>query len=144
MKIAITIFSIFVIINCSYVRQSPSIVYRASMNDKSIFMESPMIVTADNKYFLSYRHAKHTNYFYTRSIITAKKLIFFLEVMTSTGDLSGRIFYEEIVNKDKIKLIKKNKVYWQEPDLSLVPLKINSMKIKPAEILKYDLKPKHY
>ena len=104
-----------------------------SIDDKNYFSEPPKIVTTDSRYFLRFVYSDANNiamYSMTNSKIVGSKLIFFIPVITSTGNAMGKLQYEEIVDDKKIRLIKKGSVYWENPDKKLVPLKIEVLKEK--------------
>jgi hypothetical protein len=102
-----------------------------SMNDQDLLMESPKIVTKQGMYFIRFRYAESPSfvfYMMTWSKIRDNKLIFYIPVTSSSGDLRGVVQFEEIVSPKKIDLIKKDLVFWQEPDKKLIPLEIDTMK----------------
>ncbi|MDA3863675.1 MAG: hypothetical protein PF689_07365 [Deltaproteobacteria bacterium] len=103
---------------------------RISINDKEIFMESPKIVVKEDRYFLKFRYAespKFVFYAMTWSKIQGNKLIFYMPCTSSSGNLRGVVQYEEIVSPDKIDLIKKQSVYWENPENKLIKLVVGEM-----------------
>jgi hypothetical protein len=100
-----------------------------SYKDKSYFLESPHIVKVKNKYFLKFQFSDNQNYYpafamNTWSKIKNNKLLFYIPATTSSGDRSGIIQYEQIINKKKITLLENNSVYWVEPNNTLIKLQV--------------------
>lgn len=101
-----------------------------SLENKSYFKEIPKIVIKKDRYFLRFRYSeteKFTFFMMTNSKIKDDKLIFYLPVTTSSGNLKGKLQFEEILTQKKIALIKEGLVFWEEPDKQLIPLKIENM-----------------
>jgi hypothetical protein len=112
----------------------------AELNDELFFKESPKIVTDGNQYFLRFVYSDKEGAWgfamYTSSEIYNDSLIFYIPVTTSSGNLRGRVQFEEIKSSEKIKIIKKEKVFWKEKNGTFIPLVIHRMtneELKQAE-----------
>ena len=87
-------------------------------------MESPTIVTKDNRYFIKFRYGKDAFLFTIQSKIENDKLILYLPVTTSTGHPGGRVSIQEITESNELALVKSGKIFWEEPDKNLILLKV--------------------
>ncbi|HEY9082906.1 MAG TPA: hypothetical protein VIN73_06210 [Vicingaceae bacterium] len=102
----------------------------SSYNDKTYFKESPKIVSYKDRYFLRFVYPDNTFAFFMmcESKINADTLIYYLPVTTSSGNLRGKIQFQEIFKANEIEIIKKKNVYWEEPDGSLVVMPLRCRK----------------
>jgi len=97
------------------------------MNDAGIFMERPKILEINAEYFLAYRYAAHTFLMSVDSGIENGNLVFYVSGLTSTGSPGGRAILAQVRDGDRMALIRSNRVFWKEPDDSLVRMKIEKM-----------------
>ena len=109
----------------------------ASINNKKYFKESPSIVSYQEKYFLRFVYSDETFAFYMacESKVNSDTLIYYLPVTTSSGDLRGKTQFQEIIKANEIEIIKKENVYWEEPDESLVKMMVEQLKDEEIELL---------
>ncbi len=109
----------------------------SSYNDKTYFKESPKIVSYKDRYFLRFVYPDDTFAFFMmcESKINADTLIYYLPVTTSSGNLRGKIQFQEIFKANEIEIIKKKNVYWEEPDGSLVVMPIEQLNNKEIELI---------
>jgi len=108
-----------------------------SINNKKYFKESPSIVSYQEKYFLRFVYSDETFAFYMacESKFNSDTLIYYLPVTTSSGDLRGKTQFQEIIKANEIEIIKKENVYWEEPDESLVKMMVEQLKDEEIELL---------
>ena len=108
-----------------------------SINNKKYFKESPSIVSYQEKYFLRFVYSDETFAFYMEceSKVNSDTLIYYLPVTTSSGDLRGKTQFQEIIKANEIEIIKKENVYWEEPDESLVKMMVEQLKDEEIELL---------
>lgn len=109
----------------------------ASFSDKNYFKESPSIITYQDKYFLRFVYTDESFAFFMMcdSKIKSDSLIYYLPVTTSSGNLIGKIQFQEIIKENEIEIIKKKKVFWEEPDESYVLMMIERIKDEEINLL---------
>ncbi|MBN1501364.1 MAG: hypothetical protein JW982_14485 [Spirochaetes bacterium] len=95
-----------------------------SVNDSSIFTDTPVIIISNSRYFLNFSYAEKLCCYSTESKIKNDSLIFFLPAERNSGNPEIKSVYEEITTPEKISLIKSGKVFWEEPDGNLIKLEI--------------------
>lgn len=98
-----------------------------SMNDPSVFEEQPKIVIKNDRYYLRFHYGSWACHFTTKRRIAGDQLIFSVPVQTSSGCPKNSLAFEEITDPRKIELIKKRKVFWEEPNRVLLSLEVESM-----------------
>ena len=97
-----------------------------SSSDKKFVETPPAILNLHNKYFLVFQYGLNANWYHPESRIEASKLLFFVSVMTSTGSTRGLWHMEEIIDPEKLRLVKSGKAFWEDTPGSLKPLKIHN------------------
>ena len=111
--------------------------FRIALADDGYFLESPKIVTTQNRFFLRWRYADKPLFaMYSASKIENGKLVFYIPVTTSTGSESRKLHFEEIKDPAKLLLVSENKVFWEDPDGSLKELKVEPMSADEFSSLK--------
>jgi hypothetical protein len=103
-----------------------------SLNNELYFKESPKIIVIEDSYYLRfiYSDTQNANGFamFTESKIINDSLIFYLPVTTSSFNRKGMTQFEEIITKNKIEIIKNGKVFWKNPDESIIHMEIQQSK----------------
>lgn len=133
----IVIFFIFIIIIASYSCKTKNSF--VSYNDGRYFKEYPKIVSKDNRYFLRWRYADNGNkglfFMMSTSEIKNDTLQFRVPTSSSSGNLNGKLQFEEVTVPMKIQKIKENKVVWKDPDGKTTPLKVEALTIEDEAVL---------
>lgn len=109
-----------------------------SMHDSSYFMESPYIAQKGNEYFLRWRYGSMGFYFFPESRVQDGRLIFSLQVTSSSGSRSGRLGEVKIAGERKIHALETGGAFWWEPDGQKIQLKIvKELSNKPADNVEF-------
>jgi hypothetical protein len=108
-----------------------------SHNNIKYFKESPSIVSYQTRYFLRFVYSDESSAFFMmcESKVKNDSLIYYLPVTTSSGNLSGKPQFQEIIKENEIDIIKKKKIFWEEPDGSHVPMTIEQLKDEEIKLL---------
>lgn len=109
----------------------------ASLEDKNYFKESPSIITYQDKFFLRFVYTDESFAFFMMcdSKIKNDSLIYYLPATTSSGNLTGKTQFQEIIKENEIEVIKKKRVFWEEPDESYVSMTIEQIKDEEIDLL---------
>jgi len=98
-----------------------------SVYDNNYFSGTPGIIIFHDQYFLKFRYSSDEGlhfFMITNSKIENNKLIFYISATSSSGEMTGKTQYEEIIQNDKISLINRSLVFWEEPDGKLVSIRV--------------------
>jgi len=104
-----------------------------SINDSRIFTQPPAIVLRDNNYFIEFKYGKNSFYFDIASKIQDNKIIFYLPVTTSSGNMHGKLHSDKITDPIIISLIEQGQVFWEEPNGKLIPIMIITNPVKTLQ-----------
>lgn len=100
-----------------------------SLENEKYFKESPKIVKVENRCYLKFTYADNNDTWgfamFTESKIENNSVIFCLPVTTSSGDMRGKTQHEEIITANKVELINKGSVFWEDPDGTLRQMTID-------------------
>ncbi|MEP1097434.1 MAG: hypothetical protein ABJG78_20115 [Cyclobacteriaceae bacterium] len=111
----------------------------ASLNNGEYFKESPTIASYKGRYFMRFVYSDNEGVFaffmMPQSKVNSDSLIYYLPVTSSSGDLKGKTQFQEIIKENEIEIIKKKKVFWEEPDGSLVVMFIEQLKDEEIKLL---------
>lgn len=110
----------------------------ASLNDRDYFKESPKIVTYEGRYFMRFVYPDPEGFVFfmmADSKVNNDSLIYYLPVTTSSGNMRGRVQFQETVKANEIEIIKKNRVFWEEPNGSLVAMDVGQLKAEEIGLL---------
>jgi hypothetical protein len=98
-----------------------------SVYDNNYFSDTPGIIICHDQYYLKFRYSNDEGlhfFMITNSKIENNKLIFYISATSSSGEMTGKTQYEEIIQNDKISLINRSLVFWEEPDGKLVSIRV--------------------
>jgi hypothetical protein len=124
LPVVLAIICILTVITLATLHNIEATKRRFKSTDKSFFQSPPIILVENNQYYLKWIYGEYGFLFIPNYIIDRDKLIFSLNITTSSGNKRGK---EGKIILDKLKvekLIQKGNVFWDEGNNDLTKIRI--------------------